>query len=125
MLIHMGDDRYEYSRPHRLAKVMSDFPKLKVIAAHFGGYKSWEEAIDCLLGIENIIFDSSSTLGFNDIDYCKKLVSKFDLDRLMFGTDFPMWDHKEELERFLSLGLSYEQNKKVLSDNFKKYYGIK
>lgn len=124
LLIHMGDDRYEYSRPFRLARVMSDFPKLKVIAAHFGGYKSWDEAVNCLLGIENVIFDSSSTLGFNDIDYCKKLVSRFDLDRLMFGTDFPMWDQKEELDRFLSLGLTYEQNKKILSKNFKRYFNL-
>lgn len=125
LLIHMGDDRYEYSRPHRLAKVMSDFPKLQVIAAHFGGYKNWDEAINCLLGIENIVFDTSSTLGFNDIEFSKKLVSKFDTNKLMFGTDFPMWDHKEELQRFLSLGLSYEQNKKILCENFKKYFNIK
>ena len=124
ILIHMGDDRYEYSRPYRLARIMSDFPKLKVIAAHFGGYKSWDEAVNCLLGIENIIFDSSSTLGFNDIEYSKKLVSRFDLDRLMFGTDFPMWDHKEELYRFLKLGLTPTQNEKILSKNFKRYFNL-
>ena len=42
VLFHMGDDRYDYSRPEKLARVLRDFPKLKVLAAHFGGYRCWE-----------------------------------------------------------------------------------
>ena len=38
ILFHMGDRRYDYSHPARLRKVLDLFPKLKVIAAHFGGY---------------------------------------------------------------------------------------
>jgi predicted TIM-barrel fold metal-dependent hydrolase len=35
-----------------------------------------------------------------------------------------MWDHKEELELFFSLGLSEEQNRMILYDNFAKAYGL-
>ena len=48
ILVHMGDDRYEYSRPSRLVRVLKNFPRLEVIAAHFGGYRRWEEARDVL-----------------------------------------------------------------------------
>lgn len=34
VLIHMGDDRYAYSKPERLARVMQDFPTLRVMASH-------------------------------------------------------------------------------------------
>ncbi len=124
IIFHMGDDRYEYSKPKRLAKVATDFPKLQSIAAHFGGYRCWDEALEYLMNFDNIMFDTSSTLGFQGIDFAKKLIKKFDTERLFFGTDFPMWDHKEELERFFSLGLDYETNKKILGDNFKKYFDL-
>ena len=42
ILVHTGDDRYNYSHPSMMAKVMKDFPKLEVIAAHFGG---WQKAL--------------------------------------------------------------------------------
>ncbi len=124
VLVHMGDDRYEFSRPHRLLNVIKVFPELKVIAAHFGGYQCWDEAIECLTDKENIYFDTSSTLGFIPLEKAKEISRHFDTDKLMFGTDFPMWDHKEELERFLSLGYSSEDNKKILSGNFKKIFNI-
>ena len=124
VLIHMGDDRYEFSRPYRLAKVMQDFKDLEVFAAHFGGYCCWEEAVECLTNFENIYFDTSSTMGFVGAKYSKKLIANFDFDKLMFGSDYPMWDHKEELNRFFELGLSDEDNKKILSVNFKRYFNI-
>ena len=38
ILFHTGDHRYEWSRPHRLARVMERFPSLVCIGAHFGGW---------------------------------------------------------------------------------------
>lgn len=124
ILVHMGDDRYEYSRPHKLLKVMKDIPELEVFAAHFGGYQCWEEAVDCLVNLPNIYFDTSSTLGFVTLDYAKRLIKNFDTDKLIFGTDFPMWDHEEELQRFFALELSDDDNRKILGQNFKKIFSI-
>ena len=44
IIFHMGDQRFDYSHPRRLRKVLDLFPKLRVIAAHFGGYTMHEEA---------------------------------------------------------------------------------
>ena len=124
ILVHLGDSRYEYSRPHRLQNVMKTLPKLEVFAAHFGGYQRWDEAIKCLLDLDNIYFDTCSTLGFVPLDYAKELVKHFDTDKLLFGTDFPMWDHAEELERFFSLRLTEEDNRKILGQNFKRIFNL-
>ena len=35
ILFHVGDDRYEFSKPARLAKMAKKYPKVKFIAAHF------------------------------------------------------------------------------------------
>lgn len=124
VLIHMGDDRYSYSHPERLAKVLRDFPELKVIASHLGGYRCWETAKQLLRGQENVVFDTSSSLPMIDAAYAKELILGYGVERCMFGTDFPMWRPVEELERFLSLGLSEEQNRRILSGTFREFFGL-
>lgn len=123
ILIHMGDDRYEYSRPKRLRRVLEDFPKLQAIAAHFGGYRCWEEAEQCLK-YPNVKFDTCSTLPMISAEYAKKLIHYYGVENFFFGTDFPMWSHEEELERFFGMGLTEEENRKILSENFKEYFSI-
>lgn len=123
VLFHMGDPRYDFSAPERLQKVMHDIPDLKVMAAHFGGYCRWEEALK-LEKSENLYFDTSSSLPFIDRSTVMRFLEKFGPERFLFGTDFPMWDSKEELGRFLSLDLGDEVNNKILHENFEKLFDI-
>ncbi|HOV62459.1 MAG TPA: amidohydrolase family protein, partial [Spirochaetia bacterium] len=46
-----------------------------------------------------------------------KMIEKHGIHRFLFGSDFPMWDHAEELQRFLALGLSEEDNRAILYEN--------
>lgn len=124
VLFHMGDPRYDFSAPKRLQRVMADIPDLKVIAAHFGGYCQWNEALK-LEKSDNLYFDTSSSLPFMEKEAVFEFFNKFGTDKFMFGTDFPMWDSKEELERFLSLELNDEDNNKILHENFEKLFNIK
>ncbi len=124
VLIHLGDNRYDYSSPERLYSVKKAMPELEVFGAHMGGYQRWEEAAQYLLTLDKIYFDTSSTLGVISVDYARKIVSRFDTDKLLFGTDYPMWDHTEELDRFFSLELSDSDNKKILGENFKRIFKI-
>lgn len=123
ILIHMGDPRYDYSRPKRLESVMKAFPKLDVFAAHLGGYERWDEAATCLFG-ENIHFDSSSSLEFLSPDYARDIIRNFGADKIFFGTDFPMWDHYSEIQRFMKLKLNDDENRKILGENFIKYFNL-
>lgn len=60
LLVHTGDSRTEYSKPWRLAKILDRFPKLNVIAAHFGGYSEWENGA-LSLALKNVYVDTSSS----------------------------------------------------------------
>lgn len=124
VLFHMGDNRYEYSKPKRLARAMKDFPQLQVMAAHFGGYKSWDEAEDNLTPSERLHFDTSSSLPFISAEHARRLISHYGVESFFFGSDFPMWSPEKELERFFGIGLSYEDNKKILADNFRQYFNL-
>lgn len=119
ILFHTGDERYEYSKPTRLARVCDKFPDLRCIAAHFGGYKCWDEAY-AVYDSKNIFMDTSSSLFTMSREQALEFIDKFGVSQFFFGTDFPMWRHKEELERFLSLGLDEQSNREILYHNFNR-----
>lgn len=123
ILFHMGDDRYDYSAPARLANVLDRVPDLRCIGAHFGGYRRWQDAERILKGA-NLYFDTSSSLSFLEPQEAVEMIGHYGADRMFFGTDFPMWDHREELDRFLALGLSDELNDRILYGNFADFFGL-
>lgn len=124
LLIHCGDPRYDYSAPAKVANIHKNFPKLRMIAAHLGGYERWDEAEECFGNSENLKFDISSSIPFMPKEKTLRLIKKFGVENCFFGTDFPMWLHEKELESFLELGLSEEENKLILAENFKEFMGI-
>ncbi|MBE6529048.1 MAG: amidohydrolase [Ruminococcaceae bacterium] len=127
ILMHTGDSRYDYSNPNRLIPVLQKFPRLRVIGAHFGGWSIWEEAAEKLAGMPNLWVDCSSTVPFmkgeNQKIRVEKLIRKYGVDRVLFGTDYPMWSHEQELDFFFTLDLTDEERRAILSENAKKVYG--
>lgn len=124
LLIHCGDPRYDYSAPAKIANICKNFPKLKVQAAHIGGYCRWDEAEELLPGFENLRIDICSSLPFMTPEKAAERIRKFGVDRSFFGTDFPMWNHGEELERFFALSFSEEENRMILAENVKSFYSL-
>ena len=94
------------------------------MAAHFGGWRSWPRSL-AHLQPESVLYDTSSTLGMIDRDMVLRFIDAIGPDRLIFGTDFPMWSPKEELNRFFSLGLSESDQQKILYGNFMKLLGLR
>jgi len=119
ILFHTGDNRYEYSKPMRLANMAKKFPTVKFIGAHFGGYRCWDE-LDCYKGLDNVYFDTSSSLAFIGSERAKELIDELGYEKFFFGDDFPMWNASEELERFYSIKLTEKEREAILSGNVKK-----
>ena len=108
VMLHMGDLRYNFSHPARLRRVMDLFPRLKVIAAHFGGYSMYHTAKE-LLWDTDCIFDVSSSLMFMEEGVAEKYINSYGAARMAYGTDYPLWDPVKEVEAFLKLKLTDEQ----------------
>jgi len=123
ILFHIGDNRIDYSNPLRLSRILKSFPGLTVIAAHLGAYRMWDRLGEFFTE-KNVYLDTSSTLMYIDKEQAAKFIRSYGADKILFGTDYPMWTHKNELQRFLSLGLTFEENKKILAENAKKLFGI-
>ena len=112
VLLHMGDHRFDYSHPARLRRVLDMFPRLQVIAAHFGGYEIYEEAYD-LLKNTDCFFDVSSSLMFMGEGIAESYINRYGAERFVYGSDYPMWDPAVEMQRFLRLKLTDDQFEQI------------
>lgn len=120
VLVHAGDPRYENSNPHQMLNFLKLLPDLKVIAAHFGGWDCWEEAAGLLAGMPNLYVDCSSSLYGLSIEKARKLFHIYGTDRVLFGTDYPMWTPKDEMDRFHAVGLTFDEERLILYENAAK-----
>lgn len=125
VLFHMGDAHLDYSHPRRLANLMRAVPNLTCIAAHFGGYQKWDAAMELLdFNSERLYFDTSSTLAFLPGERAVKMIRTLGADHFLFGSDFPMWDQAEEIDRFLTLELTDEEQEKIFHRNFERLFQL-
>ena len=123
VLIHTGDARYDYSNPNRLIPILETYTDLTIIGAHFGTYSIWNEAPQ-LYGIPNFYVDCSSTQGFLTPQRVRELIDGYGADRVLFGTDYPMWHASDELEQLQALGLTEEELALIFHKNAEKVFGI-
>lgn len=112
IMMHTGDPRYDYSHPRRLLNVLEQFPRLEVIGAHFGGWGIQDTAYD-LLKNTNCWVDLSSSRQFMSKADFMRYIDLYGADRVLYGSDFPLWDPKEEAEYFLHLPLKDEDREKI------------
>ena len=123
ILFHTGDNRYDFSKPFRLAKIAKRYAKLNFIGAHFGGYRCWEQ-VDVYTGLNNVYFDTSSSLPFISTDLAKTLINKFGAEKFFFGVDFPMWNTCDEVARFLKIDLTEKEREMIFAANVKGLLGL-
>ncbi len=100
-LIHIGDvlpPERNPSCPYKLAALLDFFPALRVVAAHLGGYRHWEAALEVLIG-RNVWLDTSSCTPFISDALLKEILNRHPRERLLFGTDYPLFDPFEERMR--------------------------
>ena len=120
--LHAGDDRYDFSSPQRVARVARAFPGLMLIAAHLGGWSQWEDSARLLPGCGNVLVNTSSSFCRLPPARAKAIIRAFGAGRVLFGTDFAMWDAAEELRMLRGLGLAEEELELILWKNAEKLF---
>lgn len=124
LLIHCGDYRYDYDGPQRVLNLHRELPELQIIAAHFCGWGEWDTAAQLLPGHDNLIVDTSSSLYRWSAEEATRLIHKLGAENVLFGTDYPMWSPKEELERFMQLKLSDAEREDILWNNATRLFNL-
>lgn len=128
VIIHVGaagEDPGERCTPDMLAGIVRQFPRLDVIACHFGGYKRFEKAIETVVGLP-VHLDTSWPPGLATLapDRVKAVIEKHGPERIVFASDWPMADPGAEIETIRSLGLTDDDTDAVLGGNLARLLGI-
>ena len=125
LMVHCGDSRpqLQFSHPRHLAAVLKAFPALVVDAAHLGGWGVWDVAAP-LFEHENCFFDVSSCLAFLDGPQLCAIARRYGTERVMFGSDFPIWDPARELQAVLEAGFTDAELEGILGGNCRRYLGM-
>ncbi len=100
-IFHVGDSLppdKNPSCPKKMAALRKAFPKPVMIAAHMGGYLHWEYSLENLVDTD-IYVDTSSVMDFVDNRLLKQLFNKFGMDRILFGSDYPLFEPALEIQQ--------------------------
>ena len=124
IVIHTGDPRFEYSNPRRMKKVLDAFPKLVCVCAHLGGWSEWDDASKMLTGYENVYVDTSSSLYAMTPEKAREMIRHYSRERVMFGTDYPMWVQQPDLAFMEQLGLTDAEYERIWWKNCAQLYGM-
>lgn len=118
VLVHVGDTlppAENPSCPYKLMRLHERFPGLDIIAAHMGGYLHWKWALDGLIG-SDVYIDTSSTLPFIDDATLAEIMRRHPRERILFGSDYPLFDPAEEAERIKTrLGFSQAEVEELMA----------
>ena len=99
VMAHSGPSRdgTDHAEPKAYAEVLSRFPRLNLILAHFGG-GAWSQTERFAADFPNAYFDCSEILSWTGspngptADQLAKLILAIGPERVLFGTDYPWYD---------------------------------
>ena len=122
ILMHTGDHRFDFSNPNRMMPILEKYPRLTVVGAHFGGWSVWDEATEKLSKFDNFLVDCSSSLYAMSKEKARELIMTYGTERVLFGTDYPMWEIDTEIERFMAIDLTEKEREDILYNNAAKLF---
>ena len=114
-----------HAAPERISRLLSALGEGegKVIVAHIGGYRLWDDVERVLVG-RDVFFDLSYGIDHLPPEQLLRIVTRHGADKILFGSDYP-WRDPADIDRVLSkLPLSDEQFSLIRSGNAERLLGL-
>jgi uncharacterized protein len=117
--------RNSLSSPAMIRAIKSQFPNLRLVACHFGGFKLLDDAEELLTGLD-VILETSWPPSLSTLrpERVRRLIQNHGAERVVFGSDWPMTSPTEEIAAIGALGLSDDETKAVLGGTMARLLGI-
>ncbi len=106
----------------RLLDRIGGYPEL--VLAHLGGNELYSDVLQKLAG-EDVYFDTAYSLHSVTAEQFRTLLDKHGEDKILFATDSPWRNIREEVRLIRSYKLGAETEAKLFSENAKKLLKIK
>ncbi|MBR2871368.1 MAG: amidohydrolase family protein [Clostridia bacterium] len=110
--------------PELCLEVINKVGHSKFVLGHFGGHSQWDRVYNLLCG-KDVYFDTAFTFHEIDKDLFVDIVNKHGEDKILFATDCPWRDQKDDLSIFSKINLSEGIKQKILYKNAFELLGIK
>ncbi|MCI5937359.1 MAG: amidohydrolase family protein [Eubacterium sp.] len=134
IVIHAGEDSGLpdpiHCRPEHIREVLRDTGSDRLILAHMGGWRLWDEVEELLIG-EDVYFDTATSLegipgvtGLLTKEHFAHLVRKKGADRILFGTDSPWQNAADNIQWIEETELLEEEKENIFSKNAKRILGL-
>lgn len=105
--------------PQRLKNVLQHIEGDRIIAAHLGGFRMWEDVEKHLVGTP-VIFDTAFISMFIEKEQCTRIIKNHGCKKILFGSDSP-WESPSKTKEFIdSLGLSEDEKDCIYFKNAMK-----
>ena len=104
--------------PRMIRDISRALPTLKVIAAHFGGYRVIQDSLQELVGT-SVYLDTSwpPSLAALDPTTVTSIINRHGSDRILFASDWPTASPGDEIAALRNLNLPDEDTKAILGGN--------
>ncbi len=120
LVVHCGYDigfpRSRCAEPSKILMLHQRFPKLRLVATHFGGWDIWDEVEELLIG-RKIYMEISFALQYLSKEQARRMLTCHPPEYLLFGSDSPWVDQTEYLARLKTLSLDPQLLTNILSHN--------
>ncbi|MBQ9992486.1 MAG: amidohydrolase family protein [Firmicutes bacterium] len=143
VVMHAGDDigfpGVVHCSPAMIRNALHQVGDIKLIAAHMGGWRNWQQTAELLAdtkvfldtsfslasfeALDDGYYDESATKLLPAEDFCR-MVRLFGSERIVFGTDSPWSEQKKSRDQLLCLPLSIEDQENIMYKNAKGLLGI-
>jgi predicted TIM-barrel fold metal-dependent hydrolase len=104
--------------PDILYSLITTFPKLKLVCAHWGGglpfYALMPEVAQALT---NVFFDTAATVFLYKPEIFQQMSRIIDSDKILFGTDYPLMHQNRVIAQIQSSQLPEEDKSRILGAN--------
>ena len=109
--------------PEKALKVIREVKPDKLVLAHCGGWGLWEEVIGTLAG-EPVFMDTAYSMGHISEELFVTLCRTHGAEKMLFATDCPWGNPKRDVESFLTMPLTKEEQELMLHLNAERLLGL-
>jgi uncharacterized protein len=128
-IVHVGAGKDDATNarctPAMLRDLARRFPRLKLVACHFGGYRLLDEAEELVQGLP-IHLDTSWPPSLAEVDPARirRSIERHGPERIVFASDWPMADPAAEIAVIEGLSLDDDTTSQILGGNMARLLGL-
>lgn len=114
--IDIGFPDHVHCSVDRILKVLDEVAPQKLVLAHLGGFRVWEDVEQRIAG-RDVYLDTAYTEGMIADDLFLKILKKHGADRILFATDSPWSGQVESLAQIRRLVVNEQEREMILGRN--------